>query len=248
MQRQLLLPISVIAIAMLSGCSEDVDSEDIRTSGIYAAINVTSHSSDQSEVEVALKVGGGNSNTYINLTGGDTLTASLNGGTPQNLGAYLPDALNPAKKIYVTTFNDPNAGITNSQFTIAFNRPNDTEAPSSVVSMPATLANFAHNAGSAAVSRLNDDIIFTWATEGLSNPLTLKVEGSCLSNYTNSSVTDNGSFTINAGTLNLLGDTTNCVATAKLSINQGGNLDPNYGEGGYIKAHKVVSTSFLSAP
>jgi len=240
----------ILASLLLSGCSEDVNSEDIRTSGIWAGINVTSTSVDRAEVEVALKVGGGNSNTYINLTGGDTLTASINGGSPQKLGAYMPDALNPAYKIYTAYFYGSDAGLANSNFTIAFDRPNDTNAPNSIVTIPATLANFTHNAGTTSVSRAADAITFNWTPGSAgTKTLTLIIDGSCITRQTITGISDAaGTYTVNAPLLNKLGDTTSCVAIAELSINQLGTLDGAYGEGGYIKAHKIVTTSFTSIP
>jgi hypothetical protein len=46
-----------------------VESTDIRTTGVYPVIDVTAEGSGTSRVLVKLKVGGINSNTYLDLTG-----------------------------------------------------------------------------------------------------------------------------------------------------------------------------------
>ena len=71
--RWMILCLGSLALA----CSdESVESEDIRTTGIYPEIQVTATGNGSSLVRVRLKVGGSDSNTYLNLTGDDTLSAS----------------------------------------------------------------------------------------------------------------------------------------------------------------------------
>src|SRR5947208_1063493 len=58
------------------GCQK-VDSTDVRTSGVYAAFIVTEDPAAEATVDATLQVGGPLSNTYLELTGPDRLTAYL---------------------------------------------------------------------------------------------------------------------------------------------------------------------------
>ena len=60
---------------------ESVASEDIRTSGLYADYTVAVEDGDSADVDAYLKLSGGLSTTYVNLGGGDTLSASAGGTT-----------------------------------------------------------------------------------------------------------------------------------------------------------------------
>src|SRR4030095_9550092 len=68
------------------GCRQEVESTDVRTSGVYPVIDVTADGSGSTRVQVKLKVGGSASNTFLELTGEDRLTATA-GGVTKDLDA-----------------------------------------------------------------------------------------------------------------------------------------------------------------
>src|SRR5262245_21418092 len=129
------LPVALMALA----CTESVESTDIRTSGIYPEIEVVSTNGTSSKVTVWLKVGGDDSNTYLELEGDDTLEATVDGETK---------TLDGSGDSYSATFNTAEEG---AEFTIAFLRGDeDDSAPESVVTMPAP---FDMALGATAASR-----------------------------------------------------------------------------------------------
>src|SRR5256885_2639245 len=90
-------------------------SKDVATDALYANVSVTSDGSGQSVATASLQVGGVTSNDFLDLSPGDTLVASEDGGSPQTmtreelLGAVF----------YQTTFGVDSAG---TLFQIAFDR------------------------------------------------------------------------------------------------------------------------------
>jgi hypothetical protein len=68
----------IAAVSLLAfGCTESVESNDVRTSGVYPEIAVTATGNGSSQVRVRLKVGGNNSNTFLDLSGMDRLEATV---------------------------------------------------------------------------------------------------------------------------------------------------------------------------
>ena len=242
LQRLLIVMGMCGAAGGLTACSEDVDSENIRTAGIYAAMTIKSATENTADVEVTLKTGGSGSNTYLNLTGGDALTATLNNSASQVLSKYAP---NPKEISYRTTFSANPAGVENSTYKIAFNRSaNDVSAPDSSVTIPASAADLA--VSSANFSRTKNAIGLTWSAQDATKHLDLDINGSCIQGYT-TTILDAGTYTVNPGTLTgKSSDTCNVTFTLSRSVN--GTLDKGYGEGGYIKATVFRSVTASSAP
>src|SRR5687767_9404160 len=65
-----------LALVSLTGCTETTSSKNIKTGGIAALIEVTATSESSSAVKATLKVGGDESNTYVDLDGTDRIYAS----------------------------------------------------------------------------------------------------------------------------------------------------------------------------
>src|SRR6187549_863202 len=77
MNRWALLTLPLAALA----CTETVESSDIRTSGVYPEFRVVADGSGTSEASARLKVGGNDSNTFLDLQAGDRIEVSANGET-----------------------------------------------------------------------------------------------------------------------------------------------------------------------
>lgn len=233
----------LVAVLGLNGCAEDAKSEDIRTSGIYAGMDVTAGAADSSKIDLYLKVGGRSSNTYLTLTNGDQLTALLNGSVSKTLTKSVNGV---GETHYLTTFSDASAGMASSSYVISFNRTTDEDALNSTVLMPAAVANLAID--KSTFSRSTDAVTLTWTGTDNTKQLALNIAGDCI-NTTEFSVVDLGSYVINAGTLMPSGSpSVNCVVSFKLGRTQSGTIDSAFGEGGNIRATNSRSIGANSTP
>jgi hypothetical protein len=100
---------ATLAVALgAMACSEQVDSTDVRTTGVYADMSVRAAS-----------------NTHLAMKGADKLTATV--GT-------VTKVLGKSGNVYTTTFDGEAA---ETQFIVAFTRgPDDISAPNSSMTLP----------------------------------------------------------------------------------------------------------------
>src|SRR6185503_5420053 len=156
MEKGAVLRCALGASALLAlGCKQqEVESTDVRTSGVYPEIEITATGSGSSRVEVRLKVGGPASNTFLDLQGSDTLKATFGGVTK---------TLDASARTYSATFPTDAEG----DFVIAFLRgPDDDSAPSTIVKLPAP---FTLGLGATEASRASQDVAVTWDPPGSAN-------------------------------------------------------------------------------
>ncbi|HZF49871.1 MAG TPA: hypothetical protein VE093_14525, partial [Polyangiaceae bacterium] len=84
MNSKIILCAALVSSAALFGCSKEVtSSNNIKTPGIAALIDVTAESESLSTVHVELRVGGSSSNTFVILESGDRLAATANESTKE---------------------------------------------------------------------------------------------------------------------------------------------------------------------
>lgn len=223
----------VLALALV-GCTEDVESTDVKTSGIYPEFTVTATGNGRSQVEARLKVGGNNSNTFLDLTGGDTLEVTADG-TTKTL-----DGSNGHR--YIATFDVDDGG---TEFIFAFLRDDDDSAPMSVVELPEP---FDLEVTSDDVVRTEDDVTFTWDPPG-DGDINVHVDGSCLF-FEDQDTPDDGDHSVPPEDLEGPGDDDGdeCTGTVELTRQQGGEIDSAFTEGGEIRARQVRSGTFRSLP
>lgn len=220
---------------MALACSESVESEDIRTTGIYPEIEVTANGDGSSLVRVRLKVGGSDSNTFLNLTGDDTLEATADGTT-----RTLDET---ADETYTARFQVDAEG---TEFTVAFLRGEaDENAPESTVALPAP---FEITPLATEASRATDDVAVEWEPAGPGD-MDWEIEGDCIISD-DGSVPDDGTHTIAAGTIDTFESDMEetCTVEVGLSRSQSGTIDGAFTEGGRIVARHVRFDSFTSAP
>jgi hypothetical protein len=225
------LPVALFALA----CTESIESTDVRTTGVYPEIEVVATGNGQSEVKVLLKTGGSNSNTYLQLTGDDTLEVTVDGDTK---------TMDRSGDAYEATF-DVDAGGT--EFTIAFLRGDaDEDAPESVVALPEP---FEMMLGATSASRADDDLEYTWEPAGDGNA-SWALSGDCVSSD-RGSTPDDGSNDIAAGDIEPKFESDadkSCTAKLSLERSQEGTIDAAFTEGGSIVAKQVRTDSFTSTP
>ena len=224
----------ILALGLL-GCSEEVESTDIRTSGIYPEFTVTASGDGTSDVEVRLKVGGSNSNTLLELRGDDTLEVTAEGETKTLEGR--------SGNRYTASF-DVDAGGT--EFIFAFLRGDqDDSAPMSTVRLPEP---FEMEVTSTEVVRTVDAVEFTWEPDG-DGDMEFEVQGDCFF-FETGETPDDGSHSVSADDLVGPGedDGEECTGTVDLARGQSGSIDDAFTEGGRIRAYQVRRDTFRSLP
>src|SRR5690242_13416258 len=85
MKRQLMIMKTTMAMfglaasGLLAGCTETLDSKQLRTGGISATLEATAESESSTSLKATLKAGGDESNTYVILSAGDRISATADG-------------------------------------------------------------------------------------------------------------------------------------------------------------------------
>ena len=225
---------SLAVVLGVSACSEQVDSTDVRTSGIYADMEVRAYGNGKSEVEVDLRVGGASSNTHLAMKGADKLTATV--------GA-VTKVLGKSGNVYVTSFDGEAA---DTQFILAFTRgPDDTSAPNSSVTLPEP---FVISGIAQTISR-QVGFTATWQAGTKGEPMSWLLRGDCLVARAGS-FADAGQTVISASHfVPAVGqEEATCNASFCLERDRPGTLDPAFGEGGVIRAGQSRCAAFLSTP
>ncbi len=224
------LPFALLALA----CTESVESTDIRTTGIYPEIEVVANGNGNSKVTVHLKVGGDDSNTFLDLKGNDKLEATVGDQTK---------TLDQSGNGYSASFAEDEEG---TEFIISFTRGGeDDDAPASVVTLPAP---FDLEVGVSKASRADDDVEYSWdpADDG---DIDWEYEGDCVKTR-RGSTPDDGEHVIAAGSIGTFDSDKDESCTVKLTLSreQRGTIDPAFTEGGSIVAKHVRSDTFTSNP
>ena len=228
----------LVAGAAAAGCSEDVASDDVGTDAVYANIGVLATGNGTSEVTTYLRVGGANSNTYLDLTDYDALIAYVNS---------TSKGMSQSGNGYTTSFPYDEA---DTPFRVSFVRtpPPDGEcagrsAPNSTLTLPPPFS-ITSPIQDAPVSRAAP-LSLQWTSSGGVDGMSFSVDAPCLQYYADDIANDNGTFTIPANTLLVVGSAnTSCTATVTIHRSRDGELDPNYGEGGTIGATQRRQVQF----
>jgi hypothetical protein len=222
----------VVSTGLAAGCKQEVESTDIRTTGVYPVVDVTADGSGTTRVLVKLKVGGPASNTFLELTGPDRLTATA-GGTTKDMDSS-------GSVSYAATFPSDAAG----PIVIAFLRGSaDISAPNTTVNLPAP---FTLTLGATEVSRATGSLPVTWTPPGSAN-LDTSLTGSCI-DIVLETIPDDGSETISGDRLHAHDSVDACTVTLSMSRNQSGQVDPAFTEGGSVTAHQTRAASFTTMP
>ncbi len=225
-----LLPLSLLAFA----CSETVESTDVRTTGIYPEIDVVADGSGRSKVTVKLKVGGDDSNTFLDLTGKDTLEATVEDETK---------TLDQSDKQYSASFDVDAEG---TEFTVAFLRGGeDTDAPVSKVRLPAP---FELDIATTEASRADDSVQYDWEPAG-DGAVAWSLSGDCIK-LDSGTTPDDGTNVIAAGEIETFrsDEEESCTVDLEVTRTRTGSIDPAFTEGGRIRAKQIRGASFTSNP
>lgn len=248
MNRQRTAAVIGMAASLALVACEKVDSGDVATDAVYAELRATADGSGNTELYAALKTGGANSNTFLDLITGDELlgyqdtTAQVMG--EQSLGnarwyttAYAIDAADTPFRIAFLRTQTPEHNC------------NAVSAPQSNVTLPSPF-NITGPAANTTFSRAADDVVVTWDTSGQADPMSWVMAGDCIEIRAGDINGDPGTLTIAANQFVALQDheTETCSVTISIRRIRGGTVDPNYGEGGEFLGRQLREIDVLSAP
>lgn len=239
---KLLLGLGIATFA--AGCTEDVNSTDIKTSGMQAHFKaLESKAGEGTKVTADLRVNGGDSsNDYIDTKGEDTLSAEAGDETVtlDKFEVGLGDGV-----MYEATLSEE---AEDAQFTFSFNRgPDDDDAPNSFVTLPPAfeLEGLETNGEVSRSSSLN----LTWEGSS-SDTVRYHVEGDCLFTTIEREAGKNvGSVTIPPGDMDATSskETETCGAKLYVELVRKGTLDPAFGDGS-VEGIRRRWISFVSVP
>jgi len=239
MNKSSLLAMSIITACTVSGCAEDIQSDNVKTSGIYAEIDIDGHPQSHTASVLVTLQAGGNDGSYLNMKGTeDQLQVIANGESKVMSQSGSNGFIN-----YHSSFKNIEGG---TQFTVSFLRNGFQDAVDSVVLLPAPIElNYSIDSASTVQSRA-EDFTITWDPASVSGEL--MIEGKCIRTF--KKTVANGSITIEANRLkhNTVSNQKICEATIELRSENIGKLDPTFGEGGHIRASQTARIRFLSGP
>ncbi len=234
----------------LGGCSNTA-SENVTTQGIRAEIRAVADGSGITTVTAQLKVGsGGVGATQLDLSPGDSLTVTANGIEK----TMIKDTSIIGDIEYTASFAFDDA---NTLFVVAMNREAATSAPNSNVTLPDGF--IISMPTSATVYATDQDIGIVWAPSGTPIVPTVSVTIECtlMSGQTTigsqhiSLSTDTGfasTSVVSAMPSGFIDIRRLCEGTVYLDRVRNGNLDRNYGEGGFITGEQYEQGQFFVDP
>lgn len=237
MRKFLMLAPLVLIATSSAACdqTENSSSSDIKTRGIWAAIDVIGTSETSVKVRVELRVAGDDGNK-VTLDNGDKLVAT--GGT-ETKSLQSEDT-----GVYTATFG---AAAAETAYKVDFQRPDDTSAPNSYGTLPAPFT--IDPLPTTKPSRATDDLVLKWSGSG-SDDIKIRIDGPCIYKWENDNIVqDPGTFTIPKGSIKSTGgeNPTECALKVQIIRIRPGSLDPAFGSG-YVHLQQTREATFTSAP
>lgn len=220
-------------------CSEDVDSEAIRTEGMYAHYEALAVGDGSTELSCSLRVGG-NNGTFVELTGDDQLTAITAEET-----RVLSKRSNGNRHFYETELDSDAGGLV---IQVSFTRGDmDDDAAESFVSLPEPFVPTLAEDMPREVQR-GGDVMITWDNEG-PGEMEWSLNGDCVFLDTGST-SDDGTLTIAEDDIKVTGtdEGESCEVEVTLERINRGSTDPNFEEGGRFVATQQRVVTFTSTP
>ena len=223
----------------LLACSTKSASE-YGTNEMYADITAKATGTGNTSVSAAFRTAP-TSLTFLQLTTDDKLEATRAGIVKTMTESSLLGAV-----AYHAEFD---VDAANTVFVVSLTRSKDSGAPNTQLTLPEpfTLAQLP-NAG-LGYSRATDPITLTWESQPSADAMKLQVTGTCIDRYEASIADGAAQFTIAAATLrkrqpiNEEEVPNECDATATITREHGGGLDPAY-KGGLAVASQTRAVTF----
>lgn len=224
----------------LFGCSEDIDSDDVRTSGFYADFSALATGNGSTTVSARLKTGGENSNTFADLQAPDTLVASTD---DEDVTMSRRGSGNRAA--YEAVFDTDEAG---TEFNIAFLRGDlDDDAPDSQVTLPDPFTPSFEDIDRGDEVERGTRVDVLWDNDA-SGQMSWSVEGDCVWSESGT-VDDDGSLSLADDDIRVqsLNEGEDCEVTITLERRSKGTTDAAFG-GGKFEAVQRRTLTFVSTP
>lgn len=217
-----------------TGCSlEEVNSDAVRTHGLYADILALASGDGETLVRVDLTVGGDNGTT-VNLVGDDELVASA-GGPPGSL------VRRSAGRYELRIMGESARDVT-----VELVRGPEDEAASASASMPEPFMMSLDSDDAAGIDR-GSPVSVSWDPAVPGGQVTWSIEGRCI--WSESGVTpDDGSFTLAAATFRVRGTRIgeDCEVIVTLERTNVGDVDSILVPGSRFVAAQRRGVSFVS--
>lgn len=275
--RRISIGMLMVVLAALTGCGDVASSKDVATSEMYADLNAWSFGESITLMTANLKKGASSSDTYVKLEGGDRLVVSLNlpldaaggngdlfdqvdaataahkvmdGGPEVETGIPFPflnvfPFLNDFAAPYRARFDTAKVSDT---FIIALERTDYHGAPNSSVVLPESFAVTAPASGDTVVRSAALDI--NWSPVQVAAQVKIIANMTCpaeiIDTWSPAPAADTGAITIPAGAFTKASGTCDLVITIDRYLQ--GVIDPNYGQGGTIRAHQFRFVKVKSNP
>jgi hypothetical protein len=217
----LMVGVSFAAIA----CT-DVKSEEVTTAGMYLDYTVvTQGEGTGSDVSTLLRVGGVTSTTYVDLSEGDQLSVAVN-----DEEAVLNQVSLGVVHSYIQQFTSDTEG---SEFTLSFDRADQTGAPASIATLPAPFE-VTLPVLDTVFSRSDEsgEIVVNWDNQS-DDRINIAVHGDCFSSYFALDESDAGTHTIPLSYFkdNEYDAVSSCSAEVTVERSRSGSVDQEFGGG-----------------
>ncbi len=225
-----------VGLLLLNACTvETVDSKNVKTGGIAASITANATTDAATTVIATLQVGGPDSNTYVDLSGGDKIFVVANDKQiemeAQGTGTYQANVTTAAE---------------NTEFIVDLERDTEDDAPMSKGTLPAP---FSFQVPNMTTSRMQD-LTITWSPSGSSDDMELTLSGSCIFQRTIDIPGDTGSHVISPGTL--ISTNTDkpetCDLTVEMVRSRKGTPDATFDPDSSFLLKQTRTAKFTSAP
>jgi hypothetical protein len=226
----------LIGTGLLTGCTETIDSKNLRTQGISATIRATATSDSETTLRATLKAGGDESNTYVALGGGDRIFATG--------GEKRVEMQTQSTGVYEAEFA---TGAANTPFGVALEREGDDSAPNSAGTLPAPFQ--ITSLGTEPISRASELVIqWTPATDG--DAMHIHLNGNCIFFEDIDVPGDSGTHTIAANELKPTNSMMpgSCDVKVDITRSRNGKADATFDSESSFVLEQVRTTSFTSVP
>lgn len=219
-----------------SGCSlEDVDSDAIRTQGMFADILAIAPGNASTLVRVQLTVGG-DDGTNVTLVGDDRLEATV--------GEVSQQLRRSGRGRYEYRMDGDQA----SDVTVRLLRGSEDDAATATARLPEPFSMVLENDTSEGISRAVP-VIVSWSPVATGGTMRWTVEGSCI--WSESGDTpDDGSLTLEPENLRVRGTQVGeeCEVELRLERSNTGDVDPVLIPGSKFRAAQLRGVAFVSTP
>lgn len=238
---------ALTSATLVIGCgSEDVDSEDVLTSGMYAKFEAVASGDGTTLVDAQLRVGG-KDGTYVEISGDDSLVALADeDGDGEDESVEMGHNNSGERHWYRSRFDTDED---NTIFTVALNRGEDFEsAPNSSVALPKPFSVSVEGIDEDDEIPRGTDVTVTWSNED-GGDVNWSIEGDCIWSE-DGRTSDDREFTISADDIRVLAtdEGESCTVQIIIERTRKGTIDSAFGGSGEFWGIQRRGFEFVSTP